>query len=148
MNQMKQTAERIRYQIESAHSKLRVTTTFYIMLNEPAVCHECDRIMPRGALKCHRCRNSNLQPRRCTNRTRSSDYLDFLVSVGLWPTAYAFRKLSVAQIAKKLSAANFNKSVARCSGGKECPLRVVLEDLSEAIQRIVDEEIEGLPVQS
>lgn len=144
MNQMKHTAEKIRYQIESAHGRLRGTTTFYIMLNEPEVCHECDRIMPRGALKCHPCRNSNLQPRRCTNRTRSSDYLDFLASVGLWPTNIAFRKWSVAQIAKKLSAANFNKSVARCSGGKECPLRVVLEDLRERIQEIVNEEIEGL----
>ncbi|KAH0591898.1 hypothetical protein MHUMG1_10343 [Metarhizium humberi] len=143
MIQMKHIAELIRNQIELAHDTLRHTTSFYIMTNEPEVCLECDRIMPYGAMKCHPCRNSNLQRRLCTNRTRSSDYLDFLASVNLWPTAIAFSGWSVADIAKKLNEANF-KSLPRCSGGKECPLRVVLKDLIAEIQKIVNEEIAGL----
>jgi hypothetical protein len=138
-NSLKEMQERL----ESVETWLRKTKRCYVMQN--LSCVDCGRVLPMEAKKCHPCHNETLEQKYCTMETRVAEYFDILRKCELWPSIRPFQCCSVSDIAFRFACAKRDLK-HDCAMASQCPLRLAVDDLNNAVHRI-EGKVHGLCLQ-
>lgn len=133
---------RLKREVQSVDERLGEQRSVYSMSG--LTCNLCDRVHPDTAKKCHPCKNTALVGRHCTAEYRVAECFGVLRRHELWPTIEYFDTSALAEIAFRLQCAQTNHK-HQCAARGLCPLRCVLEQLSDEAQRVLH-DIRGLEI--
>lgn len=129
--------EKLRCLIEDAEAKIRATSTTYEM--KYVECYLCARRHPFGTKKCHSCKSIELRQSFCTIERRVSSYMEALRRVELWGSSTPLDSLAAADIHFRMTCAKNNVKHI-CDAGRECPLKVEMQAVSDSVQRLLDHD--------
>jgi ribosomal protein L40E len=129
--------QKLRCLVEDAEASIRTTSTTYEM--KYVECYLCARRHPLGAKKCHPCKSIELRQSFCTIELRVSSYMEALRRAELWGSSTPLDSLAATEILARMSRAR-NDLKHICDAGRDSPLKVEIEAVSDSIQRLLDHD--------